>query len=416
MKENFKQKQIFLDADNSTGKIKIEKLCSLIENHPYKDEVFRTFKVNNIKDEYISIDYIDLIYNRVLHLMTKYKRYKITAETKDIDVFEESVKAAEEPNIIFKFEEYAEVDEVKKNLKAIAIYDAKNTFLDQYEMTKYANNLFKIGHADLANYNVQYFKNKAKESENYNKEKSFRLVDFEETTYLRGITSLGYYEYGIDFTFVVAMLSLYINMKANSGTEYRIKSAAISESKLEIIAAEKFTKDGGSFGQVSTAIKITTNDLGTGSLNFVNIISVNQVGTNGFFLIPKKNSIIENSTLIINHNTKPKNVFTSLSNMEEILNTTDSFIKEINSIKAIKTPDELRARILAKIVSPRSVFKTMKNLSDIFNRKISNEISNFSKLIEMCNKAEELDIEYDLKDKLRYIISDIILYGNTKDI
>ena len=233
---------------------------------------------------------------------------------------------------------------------------------------------------------------------------------------MQGITSLGYYEYGIDFTFVVAMLSLYINMKANSGTEYRIKSAAISESKLEIIAAEKFTKDGGSFGQVSTAIKITTNDLGTGSLNFVNIISVNQVGTNGFFLIPKKNSIIENSTLIINHNTKPKNVFTSLSNMEEILNTTDSFIKEINSIKAIKTPDELRARILAKIVSPRSVFKTMKNLSDIFNRKISNEISNFSKLIEMCNKAEELDIEYDLKDKLRYIISDIILYGNTKDI
>ena len=33
----------------------------------------------------------------------------------------------------------------------------------------------------------------------------------------------------------------------------------------------------------------------------------------------------------------------------------------------------------------------------------------------MCNKAEELDIEYDLKDKLRYIISDIILYGKSRD-
>jgi hypothetical protein len=31
------------------------------------------------------------------------------------------------------------------------------------------------------------------------------------------------------------------------------------------------------------------------------------------------------------------------------------------------------------------------------------------KLLEMCNKAEELDIDYDLKEKLRYIISDIIL-------
>ena len=33
----------------------------------------------------------------------------------------------------------------------------------------------------------------------------------------------------------------------------------------------------------------------------------------------------------------------------------------------------------------------------------------------MCNKAEELDIEYDLKDKLRFIISVIILYGKFRD-
>lgn len=204
-------------------------------------------------------------------------------------------------------------------------------------------------------------------------------------------------------------------MKVNPGTEYKIKSAAISESKLEIIASEKFTRDGGSFGQVSTAIKITTNDLGTGSLNFVNIINVIEKDYRGFFLIPKKDSIIENSSLIINHNTKSENVFESLSKMDNILNTTESFIKEINSIKAIRTPDELRIKILSKINSPRSVFKTIKKLSDIFSRKINNEISNFSKLIEMCNKAEELDLDYDLKDKLRYIISDIILYGNTRD-
>lgn len=415
MKENFKQKLIYLDAENSTGKIKVEKLCSLIENHPYKDEIYKIFEVDTMKDEYISIDYVDLIYRKILYFTSNYKRYKISAETKNIDVFEESVKATDEPNIIFKFEEYIEVDEVKEDLKAISIYDSKNTFLDQYEMTKYANNLFKLGHADLARYNVQHFKNKAKENEIFNKEKSFRLVDYENKTYLRGVTSLRYYEYGIDFTFVVGMLSLHKNMKANPGTEYKIKSAAVSESKLEVIAAEKYVKDGGSFGQVSTAIKITTNDLGTGSLNFVNIISVNQNGQKGFYLIPKKDSIIENNSLIINHNTKPENVFLLLGQMDNILNTTESFIKEINSIKSIKTPDELRVKILTKINSPRSVFKTMKNLSDIFNRKINNEISNFSKLIEMCNKAEELDLEYDLKDKLRYIISDIILYGNSRE-
>ncbi|MFL1895280.1 hypothetical protein ACJRPK_06230 [Aquimarina sp. 2-A2] len=411
MEEKFKQKQVQLDAENSSGKIKIEKLCSLIENHPYKDEIYKIFDIDRIKDEYISIDFIDLIYKKINHFITKFHRYKILAETKDINVFEEAISGSNDTNIIFNFEEYIEIDEVKQNLKAIALYDSKNTFLDEYAMTKYANNLFKIGEASLANYNVQYFKEMAKNSDGYNKEKSYRLVDHDSITYLRGITSPRYYEYGIDFTFVVAMLSLHNNMKANPGIEYKITSSAISESKLEIIVSERHTKDAGKFGHVATAVKITTNDLGTGSLNFVNVINVMQKDSTGFFLIPKKDSMIENSSLVINHNTKPKNVFESLKNLGNILNTTDGFIQELNGLKTIKTPDELRVKILAKIQSPRSNFSLIKKLSDIFSRKIDNEVSNFTKLLEMCNKAEELYIDYDLKGKLRYLISDIILYG-----
>lgn len=415
MEEKFKQKQVHLDADSSSGKIKIEKLCSLIENHPYKDDIYEMFDIASIKNEYISIEFIDLIYERVKHFVTNYNRYKIIAETKDINVFEESISGSSDTNIIFNFEEYVDIDEVKEDLKTIAIYDSKNTFLDEYAMTKYANNLFRIGQASLANYNVQYFKEMAKNSDGYNKEKSYRLVDHKDITYLRGITSTRYYEYGIDFTFVVGMLSLHKNMKANPGIEYKITSAAISESKLEIIASERHTKDAGKFGQVSSAIKITTNDLGTGSLNFINVINVMQNDSSGFYLIPKKDSIVDNSSLVINHNTKPENVFVSLKEMDEILNTTDSFLEELNGVKTIKNPDELRVKILAKIQSPRSSFKSITKLSDIFNRKIDNEISNFKKLLEMCNKAEELHIDYDLKDKLRYIISDVILYGKHRD-
>lgn len=415
MEDKFKQSQVDLDADNSSGKIKIEKLCTLIENHPYKDKIYEIFNVENIKNEYISIKFIDLIYKKIHYFMTNYHRYKITAETKDINVFEEAISGNSDTNIIFNFEEYKLCGEIRKDLKTAALYDSKNTFLDEYAMTKYANNLFKIGQASLANYNVQYFKEMAKNRDGYNKEKSYRLVENEKVTYLRGITSMRYYEYGIDFTFVIGMLSLYKNMKANPGIEYKIKSAAISESKLEIIAAEKHTKDAGQFGKVSTAVKITTNDLGTGSLNFVNVINVIQRDSTGFFLIPKKDSIIENNSLIINHNTKPQNVFDSLTDLDNILNTTDNFIKELQEIRTIKYPDELRMKILAKIDSPRSNFKLIKKLSDIFSRKINNEVSNFQKLLEMCNKAEELNIDYDLKDKLRYIISDIILYGNYRD-
>lgn len=417
MGQNFVQKNVYLNPEQSTGKIKVEKLCELISSHPYRGAIFDAFEIEKIKNEVICVDYVDTIFERVEHYNEKYNRYPIFAEVKDINVYEEEkmVDDRNEKNIIFDFEEYIDIDEVKNNLKAIAIYDAKNTYLDEYEMTKYANNLFKVGLSKWANENIKFFKNLAKINNDYNKHRSYRLVEYDGQIYLRGITSTSkYYEYGVDFTFVVSMLILHSNMKSNKGTEYKIKSAAINESKLDLIVAEKYSKDAGAFGQVSTAIKISTNDLGQGSLNFANIINVGQVDENGFYLYPK-NPQVENSKLIITHTTKPENVLPMLQDMDGILNTSDRFIEELNGVKTIKTPDELRTKILAKIDNPRSSFKNIKKLSDIFGRKIDNEVSSFAKLLEMCNKAEELDIEFDLKDKLRYIISDIILYGNTKN-
>lgn len=414
MEEKFVQKTLVLDVENSTGKIKVENLCQLIVEHPYAEEIYKVFDIEKIKNEVISIDNIDTLFNRVMFYKKNYKRHNILAESKFTNVFQTDkiIDGKSNKSINFHFDEYIVIDELKKDLTAIAIYDSKNTFLDEFVMTKYANNLFKIGLSDLARQNVEYFKELANSSDNYNKHKSYRLVENEGINYLRGITSINkYFEYGVDFTFVVSMLIFHDNMKKNKGTEYKIKSASLNESKLEIIVAEKQFKDAGSFGSVSVAIKVSTNDLGQGSLNFVNIINVGKIDKNGFYLFPKS-SKFENPKVIISHTTKPENVFVNLQGVNNVLNTSDNFIKELHEIKLIKSPDELRVKIQAKIDHPRSAFKDIKKLSDIFKTKIDNDISHLSKLLEMCNKAEELDIDFDLKDKLRYIISDIILYGN----
>lgn len=413
MEDKFIQKTLHLKELSGVGKIKIGKLCELIIDHSYKDEIFKTYNLAERQDEIISIDHIDTVFNRIKYYNDNYRRHSIFAETKNINISynEKIVDGKKDKTVIFQFEEYIDVDEIKKDIKAIAVYDSKNTFLDTYVMTKYANNLFKIGLGDLARQNVQYFKDLANSSDNYNKHKSYRLVDNDGITYLRGITSTSrYFEYGIDFTFVVAMLIFHENMLQNKGTEYKIKSASINESKLEIIVAEKFSKDAGSFGQISVAAKVTTNDLGHGSLNFINVINVGKVDKDGFYLYPKSTKF-ENPKLVISHTTKPENVFIALKGVSSILNTGDNFIKELNEVKSIKTPDELRVKIRNKIEHPKSSLKDIKQLKDIFKPRIDNDIAHFSKLLEMCNKAEELDIDYDLKDKLRYIISDIILYG-----
>jgi hypothetical protein len=416
MEEKFVQKAVLLNPEESTGKLKIEQLLELMQNHPYKNEMFKVFDIDNIKDEYINIDFVDTVYKRVKHFNDKYKRSLIRAQIKDINVFEEDIiiDGKKRTEIVFHFDEYVVIDEVHQNLKTVARYDSKNTYLDEYVMTKYANSLFNKGLSDLARQNIQYFKDLATSSDNYNKHRSYRLVESDGITYLRGITSIDkYYEYGVDFTFVISMLIFHGFMKKNKGVEYKITSAHISESKFEVIVTEKLKKAAGEFGKVSTAVKVATNDLGQGSLNFLNIINVGKTNKNGFYLYPKQNPF-ESNRVNISHTTKPENVANILKNMDHVLNNSDRFIKELLEVKTIKTPDELRVKIQAKIDNPRSSFSTIKGLPDIFKRKIDNDITNFSKLIEMCNKAEELEFEFDLKDKLRYIISDIILYGNVR--
>lgn len=412
MKSDFFQKTVLLNPEESKGQLKVSKLCELIEYHPYRDNIYEAFDIDDIKNEIISIDYIDTVFNKVKYYNDNYRRYSIYAQVKDIDLFEEERTVDEETftDIMFRFEKYVDIDEEKVNLDTIAIYDAKNTFLDNYEMTKYANHLFKMKEGKLARLNVQHFKEKAKTNSSINKTNSYRLVEHNNQVYLRGITSINkYYEYGVDFSFVIAMLVLHRNMKQNKGIEYVIKSAVLNESKLDMIISEKHLKDAGAFGKVATAINVSTNDLGQGSLNFTNILSVGKED-GGFFLYRKKTEF-ENVEEVIRHTTKPENVLPIFENMDNVLNTSDEFIKELNDLKSIKSPDELRLKILTRINSPRSSLKGIKKLSDIFNKKISNEISSFAKLIVMCENAEKLDIDYDLKDKLRYLISDIMLYG-----
>lgn len=387
-------------------------LFSLLEKHPYQKEIAEAFAIEDIKNEVISVDYIDTVYHRISFFIKNYERFSAFVQSKNITVTESVLPVEDLPErtLIFNFKEYVEIDgAVGKDLSCFAIYNAKNTFFDTYDMAKYANRLYKDGLGELAYQNIEYFKDLAKTKPGFNRHRSFRLIKNKGEIFLRGITSTDrYFEYGVDFTFVISMLILHRDMKNNAGNNYAISTAAVSESKLELIVAEKHLKDAGEFGKVSSAVEITTNDLGEGSLNFTKIIKVGGRFQHGIYLFPSANEDKQNS-IVISHSKKPATVIANVNQVYELLNNTDDYINDLLTVKSIKTPDELRTRIINKLTSPRSAFKDIHDLRDIFKTRIDNEISSFAKLLAMCNKAEELDIDYDLKDKLRYIISDIIL-------
>lgn len=413
MAERFKQKKLILNKELSAGKLKMATLYALLDDHPYQPEIGEAFGIDKIKNEVINVEFIDTVYHRIKYLIEHNERFSILAQSKHITITEskEPVGDLADGVLIFNFKEYAQIDEVGHDLDCFAIYNAKNSYFDTYDMSKYANRLYKDGLGDLAYKNIEYFRALAASKPAFNKHKSYRLVKNEGEIFLRGITSTDrYFEYGVDFTFVISMLILHRDMKKNPGNNYAITSVNVSESKLEIIVAETHYKDAGDFGKVSSAVKITTNDLGEGSLNYTKIIKVGEGERKSVYLFPR---VQEDTTqsLIISHSKKPATVLANISQVSEMLDNTDDYIKELLAVKGIKTPDELRARIVYKLEHKRSAFKDLHDLQDIFKTKIDNEIKAFARLLEMCSKAEELEIDYDLKDKLRYIISDIILSG-----
>lgn len=410
--ERFIQKKIDFKEEVSTGQLKVSTLVSLLKDHPYFKEVTTTFHVQEIAEEVIVIDHIDVVFRRIKFLNENFKKFNIVAYAKDITITQNASPISDiaDPNpFVFNFENAVDSDGVINEYSGFALYNSKNAFLDEYDMAKYANRLYKEGLGNLANHNLQALKVLAATEPRFNKRKSYRLVESDGDLFVRAITSTNrYYEYGVDFTFVVTMLMLHREMKRNEGNNYEISSAAVSESKLELIISEKYTVDANEFGQVSSALVVSTNDIGLASLNFTNIIRVGITKVHGVFLFPKPEHTVENK-VVMAHSTSLDHVLRKLHDVMGIVGNAIDLVAQLKEVKGIKTPDELRSQIHMRLSSPQSAFRNIQSLKDLFKMPIENEIKSFVKLLDMCNKAEELDIDYDLKDKLRYIISDIIL-------
>jgi len=413
MSDRFIQKRIELNRATSTGRIKVAKLIELIEQHPYSAVIKETFNVKSILNEYIVVGNIDTIFGEITRLKSEYIFRNIKANSTEV-FFSKGIAPVEgiksDNPLIFNFLEYIDgFGEIQNStLSAYAIYESKNTFFEEFSMSKFANMLYDNGLHALADINLNYFKNIANSKPEFNKYKSYRLVENNSEVFVRGITSEKYSEYGVDFTFVVSMLMLYKNIKRNTGNNYSITFAAVSESKFDFIISSNELKQAGDFGVISSAIGVSTNDLGKGALNFVNIIKLDVKGK-GVYLYPN-NKEVAKKNINISHIQGHSGVLKTLSEADDFYSYIDIFIKDLEAVKVIKTPNDLRLRILLKIEHPNSSFKSiLKELQDIFKTQINNEVKDFAKLLEMCYKAEELEIEYDLKDKLRVTISEIIL-------
>ncbi|MCX2430811.1 hypothetical protein [Pedobacter sp. GR22-10] len=399
------------DIEFVNNELTFKDLIDLLKNEEVKSLVGDTYEI--IEDNIISIDKIDIIYSIVRKYSTKFETHRILCEEKDTKV--EFVQNNEK-DVFFILNNCATEDgEYLGRVEALSKYDSIHLFYDDRKLSQHINYI-KSKHRDqklldsINNSWIEYYKRNSKIS----KDRLFRVLrDNERGDYFaKSFNTIKYKEYGIAETFVLTILELN-KLKESTGSKLEILSLAISEAKIEIIISTNKEHYINGLGRLKASITVRNKDQGNTSLGFYATINFNlekEIGEN-IFLYPNRNIDDINFKKTFQHTISAKKFIDNHTIINELINEMDRVYDDIHFLKDKHTPDQLRAKIFERVGSTRGIFKDVKELSDLFRKDVDNEISNIKQLLKLCSKAEILEMEYDTKFHLRYLISNVLLYG-----
>lgn len=407
-KNYFKQRLISLSDIESNDYIYSDELLLLIKNEELKSYIINKYDLHdNLK---IEINKIDNIYAIVNEYISKFSLLRLNVSFDKV----KTVISPDGEDVIFSISEAIdESDAFVENLEAEAIYDSIAMFYEKRKLTQYVNYLKK-------NNRNGFLLNKLSESwEEYYKanpksidKKIFRILDEGDKQYVKSINSSRYKEYGIAETFVLTFLELHFISKRDN-RKFSISSLAISESKIEIIISVDEVKYIKGLGKVYSSITVRNEDQGNTSIGFYGSLEfkLEKEIDGKIFLFPSKTTEGIENKYTMNHTCNLIDFVESHKKIAEFFNQCENFETEYFFFKESLKYDELRAKIEEKVTSNKSPFKGISELVDLFRKDKVGHIDNLASLLKLCGKAELLNIDFDLKFKLRYIISNILLYG-----
>lgn len=412
-----------MEKEEPKNFIKVEQLMSLIKDDKFRQEILKKYDCS--EDSIIYIKNIDIAFKYVRYITEKYEYLNLTGDNSSVNTFLKKNKSDDSEKLFFELDSlYDEERVMHDKIFAEAIYESPAMLYNDRKLSPYINFLknqnknLKISTSDrneLIKVIDDSWKRYYQRSSDSLKPRLFRfLKDSKNNYYLRSITSESYKEYGVAFCFVISMLALHELMQKDKGTNFRISSLALNESKIDMVVTDgkvEFSETINSY--LSSSILISNNDLGNKSLSFKHSLEVQEKEESGnvFFIFPRVESKNIDYKMSSRHTDNINTVLSMFDSLPEVINYSNEFIKAFEGFVTSKTPDELRAKIEEKIKGPNSPFRGIKQIEDLFSRSTSQHINNLNQLIHICKQAEMLDIDFDLKSKLRYIISDVILYG-----
>lgn len=414
-REFFVQRPIRLaELGEGKGYISSQKLLDLMRDEEVKQYVVNKYNLEEPVD--IVLPYIDLLIPIVQSYSDRFISQRFMVMEDDVTT-------------IFVDNEYNDVEFILKNgtldglevdeLSAIALYDSVRLFYDDRKLSQYITFLKKeLRDKDLLKAVNQSWEKHFKDDKMPPSNKMFRLIydNVDEVHYVKAINSERFREFGVAETFAIAFLELAKLSKENDNP-FVVSSIALSESKIEIILRSSIPKQIPELGFVYPSITIRNDDQGNASFGLYSSLEfkLGKIDSDGnLHLFPNKKVGNIETNKAYQHTVTVKTFVDSYAQIKEFLADVENFEDNYYFLSRAAEPDQLRQKIGEKILSARSPFKGIKELKDLFSRECVGHVDNLAKLLELCGKAEMIDMNFDLKFQLRYLISNVLLYGNNQ--
>ncbi|WP_324691837.1 hypothetical protein [Flavobacterium cheonhonense] len=414
-KDYFRAQRYFLKDKESEDFIYTDQLLTLVKNRELKELIINKY---NLDISYkIEIEKIEYLFNLVSQYSQRFELIRIEAKESDVSCelkFDENNQNAK---YVFTIKNGNEGELFFDFIEAEAIYDSLNLFYNDKSLSQYVKSLSKSSNKknllnDLNKSWADYYAN----NEKVVKTKLFRILKHNNNYYLKSINSSAFKEYGIAESFVVAILELAKFKESNPDTEFIISSISLSESKLDLIISQKKSIQLGNLGFLRSSISIRNEDQGNTSFGVYNTLEFypNSNSDNKIYLFPNNDENEIRNSVTSKHTVLQDTFLSTYSNINELFNLGEEMKKDFHFYTGSSNYDELRSKIEQKIISNNSPFRKIKALKDLFSRDKTGHIENLEVLLRICAQSDAIEMDYDLKFKLRYLISDVLLYNSNR--
>lgn len=408
----FKTERFFIDKEKATNNINSDDLLALISNEELKELLINRYDLD--QNLVIEIDGIDQVFDHVKRYIKRFDLIRLEVADDQVTSYIEFDSITNEPRYKFSIASGVEDDVIHENLIVTATYDSVNLFYKDKDLTQYVKSLKK--HKNMSNLldelNVSW-KNHYGRNPKLVKKRLFRILKHNDDYYLKSINTNSYREYGIKESFVVAILELFKLKNQNSNFDFEIASILLSESEIDLIISKKKGVKLGNEGLVKNSISIRNNDQGNASFGIYSTLEIyTEKGlAEKIFLFPNKDDQSIKTHIKSAHTVSADKFVEIHSEIGVLLNKGEELKDNYHFLKDTVDYDQLRQKIEERLIVNNSSFKGVDGLKDLFKRDNAGHVDNLAKLLSLCGKAELLDMNSDIRFKLRYLISNVLLYN-----